>query len=246
MADLLQPQETGDDELVMLKRLISEGRISGLNDKPPAFKPPTPPSKTASTAKKAKAPKSPAPKTPDVNKTSSNRQGGGSPVKGSEERPRKNREAPPPPPTTSSHPIKAQPETSEIKFISGRRIHSVEDLQEEDQRQRRPEREGRREERSEAVQRSTSMHLTRGKRRNCLLQVLYSTYKAPKTLKCKSLYHNKEVGIISYRYCVSKVHCINGFKLVPVPCHEACLFNVVSFIVSLSWCLFHGVCVFLS
>ena len=176
VADLLQPQETGDDELVMLKRLISEGRISGLNDKPPAFKPPTPPSKTASTAKKAKAPKSPAPKTPDVNKTSSNRQGGGSPVKGSEERPRKNREAPPPPPTTSSHPIKAQPETSEIKFISGRRIHSVEDLQEEDQRQRRPEREGRREERSEAVQRSTSMHLTRGKRRNCLLQVLYSMY----------------------------------------------------------------------
>jgi hypothetical protein len=170
VADLLQPQETGDDELVMLKRLISEGRISGLNEKPPTFKPPTPPSKAASAAKKTKAPKSPAPKTPDVNKPSIGQQrtganagsgSGGGAAKGPEERPRKARDAPPPPPA-ASHPIKAQPETSEIKFLSGRRIHSVENLQDDDHRQRRPEREGRKEERSEAVQRSTSMHLSRG------------------------------------------------------------------------------------
>merc|ERR1711962_1820679 len=43
--DLLEPSKDGDDELVMLKKLISEGRISGLNEKPPSFKPPTPPSK---------------------------------------------------------------------------------------------------------------------------------------------------------------------------------------------------------
>jgi hypothetical protein len=170
VADLLQPQETGVDELVMLKRLISEGRISGLNEKPPTFKPPTPPSKAASAAKKTKAPKSPAPKTPDVNKPSGGRTGtaagggsSGGATKAPEDRPRKARDAPPPPPA-ASHPIKAQPETSEIKFLSGRRIHSVENLQEDDHRQRRPEREGRREEKSEAVQRSTSMHLSRGKK----------------------------------------------------------------------------------
>ncbi len=164
VADLLQPQEdSGDDELIMLKRLISEGRISGLNDKPPAFKPPTPPSKTASAAKKQKAP---APKTPDVNKAAGGRQTAAK-GPGSEDRPRKAREAPPPPPaSSSSHPIKAQPETSEIKFLSGRRIHSVEDLVKGedvvDGGRKRTDREGRREERTEAVQRSTSMHLTRG------------------------------------------------------------------------------------
>jgi hypothetical protein len=163
VADLLQQQDdSGDDELVMLKRLISEGRISGLNDQPPTFKPPTPPSKSASAVKKGKAPKSPAPKTPDVNKPTQGRSGQAAKAAGQEERPRKAREAPPPPPSSSSHPIKAQPETSEIKFLSGRRIHSVEDLQEEDSRRRRPDREGRREERTETVQRSTSMHLARG------------------------------------------------------------------------------------
>jgi len=44
--DLLSPpeNESGDpDEFSNLRRLISEGRISGLSEKPPSFVPPTPP-----------------------------------------------------------------------------------------------------------------------------------------------------------------------------------------------------------
>ena len=148
--DLLEAEDD-DDELVMLKKLISEGRISGLNEKPPTFKPPTPPSKPAVAATKktkAPAPKPVAPKTPEVSKTPSG------------DRPRKSREAPPPPGK-----LKPPPETAEIKFISGRRIQSVENLQVEEEADWRGEREGRKDQRTEAVQRSTSMHLTRGKAR---------------------------------------------------------------------------------
>ena len=156
LKDLLVPAKDGDDDLIMLKKLISEGRISGWNEKPPSFKPPTPPSKTASGAKKAKAPvpSGASPKTPDVEKTPSG------------ERPRKSRDAPPPPPVAAK--LKPPPETAEIKFISGRRIHSVENLQDEEEkdwrgdRTGRGEREGRKEGRSEQVQRSTSMHTKRG------------------------------------------------------------------------------------
>ena len=42
VGDLLKASEN-DDDLHMLRKLISEGRISGLNEKPPPFVPPTPP-----------------------------------------------------------------------------------------------------------------------------------------------------------------------------------------------------------
>ncbi|MCP3664074.1 MAG: hypothetical protein GY696_16540, partial [Gammaproteobacteria bacterium] len=174
------PDPEGDDELSMLKKLISEGRISGLDEKPPSFKPPTPPSKAASATRKLNTPtrSNSSPRTPDIRKTPSS---GG-------DRPRKKTEAPPPPTTaekarpasqtrtessaknrkpspkrhrsperplsnekksrskSKSPPktgmdqvdnqeeeeiIKAPPETSEIKFIGGRRILSMENLQEE-------------------------------------------------------------------------------------------------------------------
>merc|ERR1739848_445898 len=50
--DLLVDNGEEGDDLIMLKKLISEGRISGLDEKPPSFKPPTPPSKTASSTRK--------------------------------------------------------------------------------------------------------------------------------------------------------------------------------------------------
>merc|ERR1712012_108789 len=46
VSDLMKASEN-DEELHMLRRLISEGRISGLNEKPPPFIPPTPPSKSS-------------------------------------------------------------------------------------------------------------------------------------------------------------------------------------------------------
>jgi len=165
--DLLEDK---DDELVMLRKLISEGRIAGLNEKPPTFKPPTPPSKAAA-AKKAKAPvpNSSSPKTPQVGgKTqvvTRNSEVSKTPEvtkTPSGDRPRKAREAPAPP-----EKFKPPPETADIKFIGGRRIHSVEDLQEaegRDWRGERVEREGRREQKSDQVQRSTSMHMPKDAR----------------------------------------------------------------------------------
>ena len=222
--DLLTPDADGDDELSMLKKLISEGRISGLDEKPPSFKPPTPPSKAASASRKLNTPtrSNSSPRTPDIRKTPSS---GG-------DRPRKKTEAPPPPTTaeksrattstsqtrtessaaknrkpspkrhrsperpvssenkprskSKSPPkggvdqvdnqeeeaIKAPPETSEIKFIGGRRILSMENLQEEGSSWKENRSSGRKEEprkatsrspKSESIQRSTSMHLHRGK-----------------------------------------------------------------------------------
>ena len=166
----------------MLHKLISEGRISGLNEKPPMFTPPTPPSKGTKTRT---ASDSPAPRTqmvvpqgPSSNKsseTSGSSKNPGSPTKSrtsssvppkssspsarSGERPRKNREAPKPP----AQPFKPPPATNEIKFISGRRINSEESVNDAgDESWRaggRPKKDGRS---GGSVQRSTSMHNTRG------------------------------------------------------------------------------------
>merc|ERR1711892_528850 len=52
--EIPERKEINDDELAMLKKLISEGRIPGLNEKPPPFIPPTPPITKSSLHKKAK------------------------------------------------------------------------------------------------------------------------------------------------------------------------------------------------
>lgn len=153
--DLLDPPDK-DDEFSTLRQLISEGRISGLNEKPPTFKPPTPPGSKHPPAatKKSKAP-SPNPITSKTKQTEINSPSKRSPsATKSGDRPRKAREAPAPP---DLNPPQATPE---ISFISGRRIHSVENLH-EDEVEGSSRRKTKREERSEAVQRSTSMHMPR-------------------------------------------------------------------------------------
>ncbi len=46
VGDLVQGEGDEDDDFSNLRKLISEGRITGLNEKPPSFVPPTPPSTT--------------------------------------------------------------------------------------------------------------------------------------------------------------------------------------------------------
>merc|ERR1712223_300098 len=182
VANLMKSTEN-DEELSMLHKLISEGRISGLNEKPPMFTPPTPPSKGTKTrnASESPAPRTrPAPQSPSPNKsptdtspplksvvgsssksrTSSSVPPKSSPSARSGDRPRKNREAPKPP----TQPFKPPPATNEIKFLSGRRINSEESVNDAgDDSWRggsRPKKDGRS---GGSVQRSTSMHNTREK-----------------------------------------------------------------------------------
>merc|ERR1712106_176384 len=146
VSDLMKSSEN-DDELLMLRKLISEGRISGLNEKPPPFIPPTPPSKTSSNKKtEGQSPKTPSKQNQPRQYTQATKSG---------DRPRKNREAPKPP----TQEFKSPPPTSEIKFISGRRINSVESINDDQSIPTR--RSAKREPRSEGVQRSTSMHMPR-------------------------------------------------------------------------------------
>jgi len=53
--DIIESSEN-DGELLNLRKLLKEGRIAGMNEKPPSFKPPSPPSKPAKPNKKQKAP----------------------------------------------------------------------------------------------------------------------------------------------------------------------------------------------
>jgi len=60
--------DNSDDGLGNLRKLLQEGKIAGLNDKPPAFTPPSPPSK-ASVNKSNKKQKAPSPR---ANKSTEN------------------------------------------------------------------------------------------------------------------------------------------------------------------------------
>ena len=147
VSDLMKKSEN-DDELLMLRKLISEGRISGLNEKPPPFIPPTPPSKTSSNKKVEGQDLNTPPKLSQPRQYTQATKSG--------DRPRKNREAPKPP----TQNFKSPPPTSEIQFISGRRINSMESINDDQSIPSR--RSAKREPRSEGVQRSTSMHMPRG------------------------------------------------------------------------------------
>lgn len=137
--DKPKPSEN-DDELFMLRKLISEGRIPGLNEKPPPFIPPTPP--LAKTATNNNIKQAANPKRQFVQHGTK-----------SGDRPRKNREAPKPP----TQEFKPPEPTNDIKFISGRRINSVESINNnEDGPSRR-----KKDTKSEGIQRSTSMHIPR-------------------------------------------------------------------------------------
>ena len=90
--------EDDDDDFSNLRKLISEGRIAGLNEKPPAFTPPTPP--TAAKSDTTDSPRSQnnpvkqkkkAPEVPNLHSSPSTSSSSG------QSRPRKAKEAPPPP-----------------------------------------------------------------------------------------------------------------------------------------------------
>ena len=112
-------QESEDqDEFSNLRRLISEGRIAGLNEKPPSFIPPSPPSSPKkdekSSSRRPSSAKPPAPSTPKTPKSSHSVERG----------PSKKNPAPKPPITSN-----VSTPSSEVKFVSSRaREPSLEDL----------------------------------------------------------------------------------------------------------------------
>ena len=149
VSDLIKASD-GDDDLHLLRKLISEGRISGLNEKPPPFIPPTPPSKT-SQKRKVEGQTVVA-----TNKTNEGRAGSVPPPPArSGDRPRKSREAPKPPVQTQIQPPPAA-SNSDVKFISGRRISSVENINDEPSPSSGPKRG------AKNIKRSTSMHVPKG------------------------------------------------------------------------------------
>ena len=118
--------DNSDDGLGNLRKLLQEGKIAGLNDKPPAFTPPSPPSK-ASVNKSNKKQKAPSPR---ANKSTENNNGN-------------KKKAPPPPPLSDNvsegqgeldggrNHFKPPPPSSVVQFLGGRRVHSVENIAEE-------------------------------------------------------------------------------------------------------------------
>merc|ERR1719394_109432 len=166
VSDLMKASEN-DEELHMLRRLISEGRISGLNEKPPPFIPPTPPSKSSpkrqseghqgsskTNEEKIKPPAPPGLKHPKQEFSQATKSG---------DRPRKAREAPKPPAQAIAKNQQIQGSSSaDIKFIAGRRINSVESINDDKDAvgaESGVRRGAKREPKSEGIKRSTSMHV---------------------------------------------------------------------------------------
>lgn len=140
--DIIESSEN-DGELLNLRKLLNEGRIAGLNEKPPSFKPPSPPPKLAKpNNKKQKAP-SPKP----VKQTKEEKKDQKNLIKSKEKR-----IAPKPP----DEEFKPPPPSNEVKFLGGRRVHSVENIHSESNGH--VSRDPRRDQPSDALKRSTSMH----------------------------------------------------------------------------------------
>ena len=134
--------DDNSDGLGNLRKLLKEGKIAGLNDKPPAFTPPSPPSKN-SVNKSNKKQKAPSPRASDK-----------STVNNGNKNKTEKRLAPPPPPTDSE--LKPPPPSALVQFLGGRRVHSVENIAEEvDRVNTNPGHQGGA---SDHLKRSTSMH----------------------------------------------------------------------------------------
>ena len=136
--DLMYPAEnpSGEpDEFSNLRKLISEGRISGLSDKPPSFIPPTPPNAKRIAVGSRKEKESP----PQTTSTTTGLEK--KPSRTSADRPRKAREAPKPPTNQNSpSPVKtgaAQPVNPDVKLLTSRHRESLEDLTQMETRRRR-------------------------------------------------------------------------------------------------------------
>ena len=171
--DLMKASEN-DEDLSMLRKLISEGRISGMHDPPPPFTPPTPPSKQSqsSTSKisqseasngRDKVSTNQSRANSEANKTKKPAPRPEAAANKSGDRPRKTREAPKPP-------VQIQGSSSaDIKFISGRRINSVESINDD---QSSPGFKGRgHNNKNEGIKRSTSMHVPKGRHNIILMQI---------------------------------------------------------------------------
>jgi len=117
-----------DDGLGNLRKLLKEGKIIGLNDKPPTFTPPSPPAKLATSATKPNNKKQKAPSPGNKNK-------------------KEKRLAPPPP---AEDVIQAPPPSDLVQFLGGRRVHSVENICQDTSVTRDP--------RDDILKRSTSIH----------------------------------------------------------------------------------------
>ena len=136
--------DDNSDGLGNLRKLLKEGKIAGLNDKPPAFTPPSPPSKT-SVNKSNKKQKAPSPRAADK-----------STVNNGNKNKTEKRLAPPPPPKDNAMELKPPPPSALVQFLGGRRVHSVENIAEEVDRVSTnpgPQVGG-----SDQLKRSTSMH----------------------------------------------------------------------------------------
>jgi len=120
-----------DDGLGNLRKLLKEGKIIGLNDKPPAFIPPSPPAKIA---------------TSGTNKTKPNNKKQKAPSPDGKNRKEK-RLAPPPP---AEEEIQAPPPSDLVQFLGGRRVHSVENICQDTSVTQDP--------RDDNLKRSTSIH----------------------------------------------------------------------------------------
>jgi len=132
-----------DAELQNLRKLLKEGKIAGLNEKPPSFKPPSPPSKSAKVnSKKQKAPSPKQTKQTNVKQNDAKAQN----------KKNEKRIAPKPP----DEEFKAPPPSNEVKFLGGRRVHSVENIHSD--LNGHISRDPRRDQPSDALKRSTSMH----------------------------------------------------------------------------------------
>ena len=67
-SELLDGNNDDDDGLGNLRKLLKEGKIIGLNDKPPTFTPPSPPAKLATSSTKPNDKKQKAPSPGNKNK----------------------------------------------------------------------------------------------------------------------------------------------------------------------------------
>ena len=132
--------EEDDDDFSNLRKLISEGRIAGLNEKPPAFTPPTPPTTVKSDSTAADSPRSQtnnnvkqkkkAPEVPNLHSSPSTSSSSG------QSRPRKAKEAPPPP---IVRPAKKESMSDEHQHNNPRKYmrESMEDLTRMDERRKK-------------------------------------------------------------------------------------------------------------
>ena len=131
ISDLLKAPSNEDDDFSNLRKLLSEGRITGLNEKPPSFVPPTPPatakpapgtpSKTSTGGESPTRRKSTKPPAPKPNRSQSQSRLVGDKPAVVNRTPRKTKEAPKPPVQNNSDPTRLRESLEDLTQIDRRR-----------------------------------------------------------------------------------------------------------------------------